>query len=272
LLLTCLRKVVTISISSQKGGVGKTTVAINLAYAFARSGRKVILVDADPQGSVGLSLTRQSRMLPGFFDLITDAGKSLQDVIVPTRLDTFSLIPAGLASAYDLTGGGMRGMMVGQVRSFFNTLGNQGYDICIVDTAAGLFGVTADILAASDAVLVPQQSEPLGIRSVPKILQALSSLRMANPSLNVLGVLLTMMQEDLPECRDAAKALKSILPAHLVMQTIIPRDKQFVQASAKGLPVGVLEEHAGGHLIFDQLSKEIEGKLIKAETVQSNGI
>ncbi len=67
---------ITIGVSSQKGGVGKTTVSINLAYAFARSGRKVLVIDADPQGSVGLSLTKKTRTLKGFFDYLSDAGAS----------------------------------------------------------------------------------------------------------------------------------------------------------------------------------------------------
>lgn len=255
---------VTLAVSSQKGGVGKTTVAINLAHSFARSGRRVILVDADPQGSVGLSLTRQSRMLPGFFDIITDTGAKLEDVILPTRLDTFSLIPAGLASAYDLNGGSARGAIVNRVRLFLNSLAQQNYDLCIIDTAAGLFGATADILAASDAVLVPQQSEPLGIRSVPKILQALTSMRVANPKLNVLGVLLTMLQPNVPESRDAAQALRGILPPNLVLRTVIPRDDLFIRASAKGLPIGAMDDGAAGLATFDHLRQEIEAKLAQS--------
>ena len=74
-------------------------MAINLAHAFARSGRRTLLVDADPQGSVGLSLTRQSRLLSGFYDMIDDSSLGVDKLIVPTRLETLSVVPAGQASA-----------------------------------------------------------------------------------------------------------------------------------------------------------------------------
>lgn len=252
--------VITIAISSQKGGVGKTTVAINLAHSFARSGRRTLLVDADPQGSVGLSLTRQSRYLSGFYDLLEDPALSAEELIVPTRLETLSLVAAGQASAYDL-GGGSTGSALHRVRTFLKDLAALNYDVCLIDTAAGLFGATADVLSAANAVMVPQQSEPLGIRSVPKMLEALTRMRIVNPQLSILGVVLTMMQADLPESRDTVQALRNILPHELVLRTVIPRDDLFIKASARGLPVGVMEGGAGALSVFDKLRLEVEGKL-----------
>ena len=252
--------VITIAISSQKGGVGKTTVAINVAHSFARSGRRTLLIDADPQGSVGLSLTRQSRLLAGFYDLVEDPSVSAAQLIVPTRLETLSLVPAGQASAYEL-GGSSMGVSLHRVRSFLREVASQGYEVCIIDTAAGLFGATADVLSVATAVMIPQQAEPLGIRSVPKMLEALTRMRIVNPQLTILGVVLTMMQPKLPESRDTVQALRNILPHELVMRTVIPRDDLFVRASARGLPVGVMDMGEPALTLFDNLRLEVERKL-----------
>lgn len=253
-------QVTTIAVSSQKGGVGKTTLSINLAHSFARNGRRTLLVDADPQGSVGLSLTRQSRILPGFYDLMADPLYPLDRLIVPTRLETLSLVAAGQTSDYELGGGGM-GVTLHRVREFLKAVEGRGFDICIIDTAAGLFGATADVLSASSAVIVPQQAEPLGIRSVPKLMTVLARMKVVNPNLNILGLLLTMMQPGLAESREAAQALKDILPSEMFFQTMIPRDDIFIRASARGLPVGAMENGAGAMAVFDQVRMEVEAKL-----------
>lgn len=252
---------ISIAVSSQKGGVGKTTVSINLAHAFARAGVKTLLVDADPQGSVGLSLTRQSRLLTGFYDYLADPGIPMDRLIVPTRLETFSLVACGQASDYEAGGGGM-GAHLARVRAFLRGADARGFDLCLLDTAAGLFGVTGDVIASSDAVMIPQQAEPLGIRSVPKLLEGLNRLRVMNPRLNVLGVCLTMVQKDLAESTEAAQALRELLPEDMVFRTQIPRDGLFVRASARGLPIGVLEEGAGALAVFDSLRAEIDTKLV----------
>ncbi|WP_343226017.1 ParA family protein [Luteolibacter marinus] len=252
--------VISIAVSSQKGGVGKTTVSINLAHAFARAGLRTLLVDADPQGSVGLSLTRQSRMLSGFYDYLADPGIPLERLLVPTRLETFTLVAAGQASDYEV-GGAPTGAHLARVRGFVRAVEARGFDVCLIDSPAGLFGLTADIIASCDAVLVPQQAEPLGIRSVPKMLEGLNRLRVIHPRLMVLGVLMTMLQQEMAESRESVAALRQLLPGDLVLRTMIPRDGLFVKASARGLPVGVLEEGEGALAVFDALRAELEMKL-----------
>ena len=252
-------RVISIAVSSQKGGVGKTTLSINLAHAFARAGVRTLLVDADPQGSVGLSLTRQSRLLPGFYDYLADMDYPLDKLIVPTRLDTFSLVANGKASDYE-SGGGM-GAHVAHAKSFLHSVAQKGFQLRIIDTAAGLFGLTSDVVTSCNAIMIPQQAEPLGIRSVPKLLEGVKQLRVMNPQLNVLGICLTMVQQNLVESTGAAKALRELLPPAMIFNTEIPRDDLFIKASARGLPVGVMEGGDSTQQVFDALRMEIESKL-----------
>lgn len=251
--------VISIAVSSQKGGVGKTTLSINLAHAFARAGVRTLLVDADPQGSVGLSLTRQSRLLPGFYDYLADPDYPLDKLIVPTRLETFSLVANGTGSDYESSGG--MGAHVAHAKSFLHAVERRGIQLCIIDTAAGLFGLTSDVVTSCNAIMIPQQAEPLGIRSVPKLLEGIKKLRVMNPQLSVLGICLTMLQQNLTESTGAANALRELLPPEMVFRTEVPRNDLFIKASARGLPVGVME---GGHetqQVFDSLRMEIESKI-----------
>lgn len=259
---------ISIAISSQKGGVGKTTISINLAHAFARAGIKTLLVDADPQGSVGLSLTRQSRLLSGFYDFLADPRVSIDQLIIPTRLDTFSLVTCGQASDYEAGGTGM-GAHLARIRSFLRNVSDRGFDLCLIDTAAGLFGVAGDVITSSDAVMIPQQAEPLGVRSVPKLLEGLNRLRIMNPRLTILGVLLTMVQQDLPESRDAATALRALLPPGMLFNAQVPRNDLFIRASARGLPIGVMDGGGQAQEIFDAIRDEITSKL-SLNTISNN--
>ena len=99
---------------------------------------------------------------------------------------------------------------------------------------------------------------------MPKMLEALARMRIVNPKLTILGVVLTMMQRDLAESRETGRALRNLLPSELVLRTVIPRDDLFIRASAKGLPVGVMAGGAGALAVFDNLRSEIQSKLERA--------
>ena len=153
------------------------------------------------------------------------------------------------------------GAQFSRVKTLLRQLAEQHFDLCLIDTAAGLFGTAADVITSCDAVMIPQQAEPLGIRSVPKLLDGLNRLRILNPRLNIMGVCLTMVQKDLIDSVEAAAALRRLLPEEMVFQAEVPRDNLFVRASARGLPVGAMQHSGNIHHVFDLMRAEILEKL-----------
>jgi len=250
----------TVAISSQKGGVGKTTISINIAYALAHAGKNVLLVDADPQGSVGLSLTRHSSKLVGFYDFIGNPQLSINEAVISTRLSSMSIVAAGKESVSGVDYAGSPHAQL-RIRQFIEAAEASGFDICIFDTPAGMFGIAKDIIRNVDAVMTPQQAEPLGIRSVPKMLESLVRIREENPRLQVLGVLLSMVQSHLPESVESCAGLRKMLPAELVFADEVPRDDIFVRATGRGLPVGALDPEAAVVSAFARVVAEMLHKM-----------
>ena len=249
-----------LAISSQKGGVGKTTVSVNLAYSLARRGWNTLLVDTDPQGSVGLSLSEKARKCQGFYDAV-NTGVSVLPLILPTRLPELNLLTAGQSHSFFGTANQSMDTLAA-LRRIVSEISTRPFDLVIFDTPAGLSGSSGDVLRLADSVLIPQQAEPLGIRSIPQMLQAIQFLRNNGSKLEVAGILMTMVQADQKESAEVVRELRSLVPAQLLCQTTIPRDPVFLKASAAGVPLGLLQRNppAAAH-VFDQLAAELEPRL-----------
>lgn len=251
-----------IAISSQKGGVGKTTLAINLAYAFAKAGYRTLLIDTDPQGSVGLSVTRKSSSLLGFYDVLSNPILDWESLAIPTRLKTFSILPAGKNPSFSAE----ENFTSSDFQRILQHTSLKKYDIVLIDTAAGLFRSTQQILHCIDAVLIPQQAEPLGIRSLPYVLEGLKRIRENNKKLKILGICLTMYQKNVPECVAAVKSLREMLPPAMLLKAMVPREDSFLKASAKGVPVSLLSSQETLTQVFEDLRSEILSKLDHPKT------
>lgn len=249
-----------LAISSQKGGVGKTTVSVNLAYSLARRGWNTLLVDTDPQGSVGLSLSEKARKCQGFYDVV-NGGLSPLPLILPTRLPELNILTAGQSPSF-FENNADSGQSLAALRRIVAELSRQPFDLIIFDTPAGLTGSSGDVLRLADSVLIPQQAEPLGIRSIPQMLQAIQYLRNHGSKLEVAGILMTMVQADQKESTEVVRELRALVPSQLLCQTTIPRDPIFLKASAAGVPLGLLHRQppAAAH-VFDQLAAELEPRL-----------
>lgn len=248
---------IAISTASQKGGVGKTTLCINLAYSLARRGWRVLLVDTDPQGGVGLSLARSTAAREGFYEIITGRG-DLQRLVITTRLPELEVLPAGQLDA-SLRADSASHEIPARLADLLRAAELRGVDVVLFDTAAGLNGMTEAVLKASDYVLLPQQAEPLAIRSVPHMLETLARYRADGAGVKVAGILLTMVMREHEMSLRVARELREMLPANLMFQQSIPRLPSFLDASALGVPVALTRRNPPPEaLLFDQIAAELE--------------
>ncbi len=252
--------VISIATASQKGGVGKTTICVNLAYSLAKRGWNTLLVDTDPQGAVGLSLARSTRMRAGFYDFL-GGHPTLADLVLNTRLPEFSIMPAGHYDAMMRLGVQLYDVRQ-RVQDLLRAAHLAGFDVVLIDTAAGLTGVTEAIIKHVDYALLPQQSEPLAIRSVPHMLETLARFRSEGSGVKVAGVLLSMVMEDSPTSLQVARELRQVLPPDLMFKQSIPRLPSFLEASAYGVPVALLRQNPPPEaFLFDQIAAELEARI-----------
>jgi len=264
--------VITLAISSLKGGVGKTTCAINLAFSCAKRGWKTLLVDADPQGSIGLSLSPSAQAYIGLYEILT-ANVPFDQAALKTKLDTLKIVMAGKIPSNEISKWCSSLQDGTRLAPFFKTASEAGFDLVILDTPSGLHGPTEGILRRCSHVLVPQQCEPLALRSLMLTVDFLNQLQTENEeSCSLAGVVLTMADPDVEDTKKIVEEIKRILPPELVFQSMLPRDAAVIHASMKGMPLGLIKGGAPPAiaLVFDQLAAELEGKLDLVAPEQSD--
>lgn len=250
-----------LAVVSQKGGVGKTTTAINLASALALRGRKTLLVDVDPQGAVrhGVGLADDAAQA-GLADVLT-GDRELQDVVLSTPLAWLRVLLAGSVSeageheSYTALISGTNRLV-----ELFERARARGY-LVLVDTPPGLGTITRRVLACTDHVLVPLQCEPLALQTTTQILRAVREASRTNPAMVLDGILLTMLEQASEVSNRVAEYVREQLPAELVFDVAIPRTMATSDAFAAGQPVVLRSPDDAASVAYRQLAETLDGRL-----------
>jgi chromosome partitioning protein len=251
-----------ISLANQKGGVGKTTTAINLGTALAAIGERVLIVDLDPQGnaSTGLGIDRRSRNVSTYDVLIGEA--SLRDAVVPTAVPRLHIAPSTLdLSGLELELGSAkdRAFRLRDAITALNTnvTRDTDYTYVLIDCPPSLNLLTVNAMAASDAILVPLQCEFFALEGLSQLLQTVEQVRTTlNPNLSIHGVVLTMFDSRNNLSNQVVADVRQFMGAK-VYDTMIPRNVRISEAPSYGKPVLVYDLKCSGSEAYLRLATEV---------------
>ncbi len=250
---------ITIAIANQKGGVGKTTTAINIATAMAATGWKTLLIDLDPQGnaSTGMGVPATDRASSSYNILVDEFP--LQECISTTDIPGLEIVPATV----DLSGAEVELVNVADRTGRLSKAlaGHSGHDICFIDCPPSLGLLTLNALGAADTLLVPLQCEFFALEGLSQLLQTVERVQQRfNPNLGIIGITLTMFDRRNRLTDQVADDVRDCL-GDLVFEAVIPRNVRLSEAPSHGLPALIYDHNCAGSKAYMALARELIGRL-----------